>query len=79
MLIIFCYSEILQKRTVNFLALNLDRSNRTLGIENSFVYNLKLPEVEDELFTTWVGWEPNEREKMGPRLANMRTTLDPLT
>lgn len=26
---------------------------------------------------TWTGWERNERGKLGPRLANMKSTIDP--
>lgn len=63
---------------MNFLALNLSRKGKNIGFENSTVLKLKLPELTIDTFQTWVGWEPNERNKMGPRLANMRSSLDPL-
>lgn len=76
--VFLCCSTCLQNKEVNFLALNLSRKDRSVGFWNSFVYKFMLPELEDQLFNSWVGWEPNERGKMGPRLANMRSSLDPL-
>lgn len=73
-----CFSAFLQNQVVKFLALNLSRKDSVVGFWNSFVYKLKLPTYTEHLFDTWVGWEPNDRGKMGPRLANMRSSLDPL-
>lgn len=72
------YRSILQNQVVNFIALNVSRKESSVGVWNSLVCKFKLPAIEKHLFDTWVGWEPNERGKMGPRLANMRNWLDPL-
>lgn len=35
-----------------------------------------LPEIDIDKIE-WAGWEKNEKNKFGPRLANMKATIDP--
>ncbi|XP_018574254.1 ubiquitin-like modifier-activating enzyme ATG7 isoform X2 [Anoplophora glabripennis] len=63
-------------QVANFIALHLSRTNDfSITCHKSIIYKLKLPSLEKNY--TWVGWEKNERDKMGPRLANLKNTLDP--
>lgn len=58
--------------------MHLNRVGSQITCSNSMLHTFILPPKlidEDEL--TWVGWEKNERGKMGPRMANMKATLDP--
>lgn len=72
------FSPILEGTKAKFLALNLSRDKTNISLKKSTIYTLKLPEVSSiDMSTTWVGWEKNERDNMGPRLANMKNTLDP--
>ncbi|XP_018574253.1 ubiquitin-like modifier-activating enzyme ATG7 isoform X1 [Anoplophora glabripennis] len=70
------YCPFLQGQVANFIALHLSRTNDfSITCHKSIIYKLKLPSLEKNY--TWVGWEKNERDKMGPRLANLKNTLDP--
>lgn len=72
------HRPILEGTKAKFLALNLSRDKTNISLKKSTIYTLKLPEVSSiDMSTTWVGWEKNERDNMGPRLANMKNTLDP--
>jgi ubiquitin-like modifier-activating enzyme ATG7 len=44
---------------------------------NSHVLQLSLDRGSAEK-PQWVGWERNEREKLGPRLADLAATMDPV-
>ncbi|KAJ8918579.1 hypothetical protein NQ315_013084 [Exocentrus adspersus] len=72
---ILYYCPFLQGQIANFIAFTLSRRDDfSVTCDKSIIYELKLPSQEDY---TWVGWEKNERDRMGPRLANMKNTLDP--
>lgn len=49
-----------------------------IGFWESYVHKFKLPEFNEKVFAEWVGWEPNENNKMCPRFSNMKNSLDPL-
>ncbi|VEN63301.1 unnamed protein product [Callosobruchus maculatus] len=74
---ILYYCDFLQNRTANFISFNLSRVGSQITCKKSIVYKLKLPTKTKDFYTSWVGWEKNERDKMGPKLANMKNTLDP--
>ncbi|CAH2009913.1 unnamed protein product [Acanthoscelides obtectus] len=71
------YCDFLQNKIVNFISFNLSRTGSQVTCRKSIVYKLKLPMKTKDFYTSWVGWEKNERDKMGPKLANMKNTLDP--
>ncbi|KAJ8984825.1 hypothetical protein NQ317_013024 [Molorchus minor] len=73
--LIMHYCKFLQGNCANFIAFHLSREKSCISCKQSTIYRLKLPYTEKNI--TWVGWEKNERDKMGPRLANMKNTLDP--
>nr|CAI5821254.1 unnamed protein product [Callosobruchus analis] len=68
---------ILYYWTANFISFNLTRIGSQITCKKSIVYKLRLPTKTKDFYTSWVGWEKNERDKMGPKLANMKNTLDP--
>lgn len=59
------------------IALQCTREGVQLSIDKSLIYTVKLPLVDHTTPLNWVGWEKNERGKMGPRMANMKNSLDP--
>lgn len=59
------------------IALQCTREGVELSIDKSLIYTVKLPLVDHTTPLNWVGWEKNERGKMGPRMANMKNSLDP--
>lgn len=66
-------------KIVNFIAFRLTRSKDSkITCENSLLIKAVLPKCEENADTSWTGWEKNERGKFGPRLANMKNSLDPL-
>ncbi|XP_066145720.1 ubiquitin-like modifier-activating enzyme ATG7 [Euwallacea fornicatus] len=72
----FC--PFLQGKLQNFIGLQVSRENSQLSIVQSVIYILQLPIIDNQtLLETWVGWEKNERDKMGPKMANMKNSLDP--
>ncbi|KAL1498129.1 hypothetical protein ABEB36_008981 [Hypothenemus hampei] len=71
----FC--PFLQNKTQNFIALQYSRDGCQVNINKSVIYKLKLPYINTQSLETWVGWEKNERQKLGPRKANMKNSLDP--
>ncbi|KAB0790475.1 hypothetical protein PPYR_15134 [Photinus pyralis] len=80
-LLILHYCPFLQGSTVNLFAFRLSRSGVTTDCSHSLVFTTVFPLVNlDELMesdTAWIGWEKNERGKFGPRLSNMRNSIDP--
>ncbi|CAG9815585.1 unnamed protein product [Phaedon cochleariae] len=71
--------KFLANEQVNFIAFHLSREKSRITCLDSICYKLKLPAVADSTLTSeWVGWEKNERGKMGPKLANLKNSLDPL-
>ncbi|KAL3269883.1 hypothetical protein HHI36_008940 [Cryptolaemus montrouzieri] len=80
------HCPFLQGRSVNFLSLRLKRnSDSNLSLLNSLIFKLELPSclpsisklINEDPQKGWVGWEKNERGKMGPRLSNMKSFMDP--
>nr|XP_023019696.1 ubiquitin-like modifier-activating enzyme ATG7 [Leptinotarsa decemlineata] len=71
------FSNFLVNEVVNFISLNISRHESLISCKNSIHYKLKMPSLESTSNFMWVGWEKNERNKMGPRLANMKDSLDP--
>lgn len=56
------------------LCLRLSNQGTRLG--KSVVLKIKLEDVAEEE-CQWLGWERNERAKLGPRLANLSNSMDP--
>ncbi|CAG9830848.1 unnamed protein product [Diabrotica balteata] len=75
-LLLLHFCPFLENQEASFLALKLTRE-RTIVLRHSTIYSLTLPKLDPTMSTTWVGWEKNEKDKMGPRLANMKKSLDP--
>lgn len=75
--LILHYCPLLEGKSLKFIALSCARNGSKINIDPSVVCTIKLPRYNENDYQTWVGWEPNEREKMGPRMANMKNTLDP--
>ncbi|CAH0554782.1 unnamed protein product [Brassicogethes aeneus] len=73
--LILHYCPFLEEETQNFIAFILSREGSKVTCKDSTVFELKLPKADHG--QNWVGWEKNERDKMGPKLANMKNTLDP--
>lgn len=67
-------------KTVSFVAFRLTRgkNNSKITCENSLLIKAILPKCEGSADSLWTGWEKNERGKFGPRLANMKNSLDPI-
>ncbi|KAK9871714.1 hypothetical protein WA026_014165 [Henosepilachna vigintioctopunctata] len=72
--------------SVNFIAWRLERNEASiLTISKSLIFQLKLPYCRPSLSSFvradagkgWVGWEKNERGKLGPRLSSMKGFMDP--
>ncbi|EDW01725.1 GH21606 [Drosophila grimshawi] len=61
-------------QTLKFMGLRYDQQ---MALDNSLIWQVLQAEKcnYDEL--RFVGWEPNANGKMGPRLANMRDSMDP--
>ncbi|KAG5877148.1 hypothetical protein JTB14_035918 [Gonioctena quinquepunctata] len=76
-LLILNECNFLANKEVNFISLSLSRDGSLITLKDSLCYKLKMPTVDPAAVPIWVGWEKNERNKMGPRLANMKNTLDP--
>ncbi|XP_030766946.1 ubiquitin-like modifier-activating enzyme ATG7 isoform X2 [Sitophilus oryzae] len=75
--LILHHCPFLKGKTQKFVAVSVTRHGSEVGLDTSVIYNLLLPDVSTDKFDSWVGWEKNERDKMGPRVANMKNTLDP--
>ncbi|XP_050304450.1 ubiquitin-like modifier-activating enzyme ATG7 [Anthonomus grandis grandis] len=76
--LIIHYCPFLQEKLQKLISLQCHREGSKISIAESTILTLKLPKVADDTFKSWVGWEKNERDKMGPKMANMKNTLDPL-
>lgn len=81
-LLLLHYCPFLQGSTVNLFAFRLSRCGViTADCSHSLVFTTVFPIVNlDELMesdTAWIGWEKNERGKFGPRLSNMKNSIDP--
>ncbi|KAK4875920.1 hypothetical protein RN001_012342 [Aquatica leii] len=70
-----------QGSVINFVSFRLNRAGGELSCSNSCIFTVILPKINfDDLMngdTTWIGWEKNERGKFGPRLSNMKNSIDP--
>lgn len=84
--LVLYYCPFLSGKQLKFLSLRLNRNDDLeILINDSRLFTLEIPEVgqsiSDLLFQndqkSWVGWEKNERGKLGPRLSNMKSFLDP--
>lgn len=72
-------------QNINVLALRIHREDKDLTANLSSVFTIMLPDLNESVRDTiynieggsWIGWERNERNKMGPRFSNMRNSLDP--
>ncbi|XP_056645877.1 ubiquitin-like modifier-activating enzyme ATG7 isoform X1 [Diorhabda sublineata] len=71
------YCPFLENKEVKFVAITLSRGKSEIHLKDSMIHVLKLPKLDPNVYSSWVGWEKNERDKLGPRFANMRTSLDP--
>ena len=68
---------------IRILCLRNVLKNGQLSISNSFVISLNLEESGDAVslvgdMPAVVGWEKNDKGQLGPRLANMRSSMDPV-
>lgn len=85
-ILILHHCPVLQGKSVNFLSLRIKRNdNYKLTLSESLIFNFDLPVCQSSVSDfinqdpekKWVGWEKNERGKLGPRLSNMKSFLDP--
>ncbi|XP_060528264.1 ubiquitin-like modifier-activating enzyme ATG7 [Cylas formicarius] len=74
--VILFYCPFLKGSLQNFLAFQINRTT-SFSCNKSILYSFNLPTDFEMDSISWVGWEKNERGKMGPRFANMKNTLDP--
>lgn len=52
--------------------------NGVRSVSHSLIFSLKVPSVKGATeCPTFVGWEKNERNKMGPRMVNLSHSMDP--
>ncbi|XP_044754668.1 ubiquitin-like modifier-activating enzyme ATG7 [Coccinella septempunctata] len=84
--LILQYCSDLQGKSINFLSLRIKRNeDYKLTISESLIFNAELPVchtsvsdfINEDPDKRWVGWEKNERGKLGPRMSNMKSFLDP--
>ncbi|KAF7275893.1 hypothetical protein GWI33_011168 [Rhynchophorus ferrugineus] len=71
------YCSFLKGKQAKFIAIKCTRIDSGISVGNSVIYDLQLPDLSINSLDSWVGWEKNDRDKMGPRVANLKNTLDP--
>lgn len=84
-LFILHHFKHLEGQPVKFIAFRLSRLNSKIACSSSLVFSTVMPDcngnIENLLIsnpeTSWTGWEKNERGKLGPRMSNMKNSLDP--
>ncbi|KAI4461849.1 ubiquitin-activating enzyme e1 [Holotrichia oblita] len=81
-LLILYHCPYLAGKILNFISFRLNRKGSEIKCDNSIVWEIKLPDIDKiDIFSntnsTWVGFEANERDKMGPRLAKMKDSMSP--
>lgn len=79
---VYLSSEFI-KAPLNIICLRLDFSESQWILDNSIVLSVKVNLKEETLQESlsecsWVGWEKNEKGKIGPQLANLKHYMDPL-
>ncbi|XP_059481168.1 ubiquitin-like modifier-activating enzyme ATG7 [Neocloeon triangulifer] len=62
---------------IDVLCLRLSRAEAKTNSNNSVILEVQIKSDAEEVETQWVGWERNERAKLGPRLANLSSSMDP--
>ncbi|EDW74525.1 uncharacterized protein Dwil_GK21355 [Drosophila willistoni] len=60
-------------KTLKFLGL---RFNQQLEVDDSLIWHVQQTEPCDWSQIKFVGWELNQKKKMGPRMVNMRDSMD---
>ncbi|GJQ87471.1 hypothetical protein Trydic_g19234 [Trypoxylus dichotomus] len=81
-LLLLYHCPRLHGKILKFVSFRLTRSGSDLKCPNSIVWEIKIPSIhKNEIFSsrdsTWFGFEANERDKMGPRLARMKDFISP--
>jgi len=61
-------------KEVEVLCFRLSKQGPRLANSVVLKVKLELGEIDEG---QWVGWERNERGKLGPRLANLSSSMDP--
>lgn len=72
-------------KEIKVLSLRFARENYAHHCKESFIYQIRLPEINGNIKNviheieggSWIGWERNERSKLGPRMANLKNSMDP--
>lgn len=72
-------------REIMVLSLRFFRDNHAYHCRDSLVYKIRLPEIKGSIKDiiheveggSWIGWERNERSKLGPRMVNLKNSMDP--
>ncbi|XP_017770046.1 PREDICTED: ubiquitin-like modifier-activating enzyme ATG7 [Nicrophorus vespilloides] len=76
MLFLMYYCDKLRGKQVDFLSFRVSRENGKISLLKSLLIRASLPE-EFGKPEAWIGWERNERGKMGPRMVNLKSSIDP--
>ncbi|KAK6176592.1 hypothetical protein SNE40_014847 [Patella caerulea] len=63
--------------SVNVLCFRDRSRDGVRDISHSLLLNIKLEKLDDQVCPKCVGWEKNERQKLGPRMVNLSSTMDP--
>ncbi|EDW08442.1 ubiquitin-like modifier-activating enzyme ATG7 [Drosophila mojavensis] len=61
-------------KSLKFLGLRYDQQ---MHLDNSLIWEVRQAEAWNYEQVQFVGWEANRNGKMGPRMANMRDSMDP--
>ena len=70
---------------VKIICLRLNFIDGKWNINNSLVLNVKvnikknIGEIDNWTMEKWVGWEKNDKGKLGPQMANLKQYMDPVT
>jgi len=63
--------------TVEVICLRDRTKDGRRAILHSIVLNLQIPEILPNTLPKFVGWEKNEKQKVGPRMVDLSASMDP--
>jgi len=63
--------------TVEIVCLRDRTKDGQRSVLHSIVLNLQIPEILPNALPKFVGWEKNEKQKIGPRMVDLSSSMDP--
>ncbi|ESO95826.1 hypothetical protein LOTGIDRAFT_116619 [Lottia gigantea] len=76
-LLLIAYTWADKLETCNILCFRDKSRDGKREISHSLMLNVQLPKLDKETCPKCVGWEKNEKQKLGPRMVNLSATMDP--